>query len=700
MKNRLALLAAVLLSGTLYARVVEYELTIAESTLAPAGKNVRALTINGGIPGPVLHFTEGDTARITVRNNLRREETSIHWHGLLVPNLEDGVPGLTTPRIKPGGSRVFEFKLRHAGTYWYHSHTGLQEQRGVYGSIVIAPRGGEKVRADREHVLVVSDWTNDSPSEVMKTLMRGSDWYAIRKGTTQSVLGAAQSGYLKQFFKREWSRLPPMDVSDVAYDAFLINGRRRTTLAGRAGETLRLRVINAGASTYFYLESSAGPLTIVASDGMNVRPIRQKRLLIGNGETYDLLVKVPPSGQWEFRASANDGSGHASAFFGSGEPHPAPSLPKPNGYSMTAALAAVLDQLDETGSLTDAQALAQEKERPLPPYRRLHATGDTRIPGRKTPRTIPLKLTGDMMRYIWSINDKTVNEETKILVKRGEVIRFEIINNTMMHHPMHLHGHFFRLLMDPAAPAKDAPLKHTVDVPPMSRRLIEFLANEEKDWFFHCHILYHMHSGMARVVSYAEQGENHRPRLDRREHDAISLMADFSAQTHMSMGMAMAQNARNNFGVMWDIGWGHDNMGEMESHDGGPMHSHESKPDIDYEVDVMWQRYIDPRWSAMLGYRFTNKEDERNRAFGGIMHMLPGMFMATATVDSEGAFRFGLSKGLQITERLGTFARLEYDTNSEWDWSTGATWTLSRRVSLIAEYDSDHGFGGGLQFRF
>ena len=680
------------------AKVVEYDLTIAESAQSPAGKMVRALTINGGIPGPVLRFTEGDTARITVRNKLSREDTSTHWHGLLVPNVEDGVPGLTTPRIAPGQSRVFEFPLRQSGTYWYHSHTGLQEQRGVYGSIVVLPRGG-KGGAAREHVLVLSDWTNESPSEVMKTLMRGSDWYAIRKGTTQSILGAAQSGYLKQFFKREWSRLPPMDVSDVAYDAFLINGQRSTTLDGRPGETMRLRVINAGASTYFYVESSAGPMTIVANDGMDVRPIRQKRLLIGNGETYDVLVKVPPSGGWEFRASANDGSGHASAFFGSGSPHPAPTIAKPNGYSMSVALAAVLDQLDETGTLTDAQALAQEKDRPLPPYRRLHATRDTTIPGGKTPRTIPLHLTGDMMRYIWSINGKTVNEDSTILVKRGEVVRFEIINDTMMAHPMHLHGHFFRLLMDPAAPVKDAPLKHTVDVPPMSRRTIEFLANEEKDWFFHCHVLYHMHTGMSRVVSYDDQRADHKQRVDRREHDALSLMADFSAQTHMSMGMAMAQNARNNLGVMWDIGWGHDKMGKMERHDGGRLHSHETMPDVDYEVDVMWQRYLNPRWTAMLGYRFANKEDERDRAFSGVMHMLPGMFMATGTVDSEGAFRFGLSKKLQLTERLGAFGRVEYDTNSEWDWSTGATWTLSRRVSLIAEYDSDHGFGGGLQFR-
>jgi FtsP/CotA-like multicopper oxidase with cupredoxin domain len=676
------------------AAVVEYDLVISETPLAPAGKPRRALTINGGVPGPVLRFTEGDTARITVRNNLKREETSLHWHGVLVPNVEDGVPLLTTPRIGPGQSRVFEFPIKHAGTYWYHSHTGLQEQRGVYGGIVIAPRETNSLRADREEVLVLSDWTDDSPDEVMKTLMRGSDWYAIRKGTAQSVLGAARAGHLKDFFQREWSRLPPMDVSDVAYDAFLINGQRQITLTGKPGETLRLRVINAGASTYFYLESSAGPLTIVANDGMDVKPIRQ---------TYDVLVTVPPEGRWEFRASANDGSGFASAFFGEGEAHPATSLPRPNGYSMNVALAAVLDQLDETGSLTDTEALAQEQERPLPPYRRLRATGNTTIPGEKVPRTIPLRLTGDMMRYIWSINGKTLNEDSTIFVKRGEVVRFEIINNTMMHHPMHLHGHFFRLIMDTNAPPDDAPLKHTVDVPPMSRRTIEFLANEEKDWLFHCHVLYHMHAGMGRVVSYAEQGPEHKPNLKRSDHDALTYMADFSLQTHMSMGMAMVQNARNNVGVMWDVGWGRHVFGdedEQESHDHMHHHMHDEMPAVEYEIDLVWQRYFNPRWSSMLGWRFTNMEDESDRAFGGAMYTLPGMFMATATVDTEGDFRFGLAKNLQLTSRLGVFGKVEYDTGSQWKWTAGATWTLSRRVSLITQYDSHHRYGGGLQFRF
>ena len=694
---RAAAIALLALVEAASGKVVEYDLTIAEEMVAPAGKPVRGLTINGGIPAPTLRFTIGDTARIRVHNRLPRGETSTHWHGLLVPNEQDGVPRVTTRPIFAGQSHTFEFTLKQTGTYWYHSHTGLQEQRGLYGAIVVLPKGTSASANDQ--VLVLSDWTNENPNSVMKTLTRGSDWYSIRKGTAQSILGAAQTGNLKSYFKREWSRVMPMDISDVAYDAFLINGRRSISLPGAPGTTLRLRVINAGASSYFYVESSAGPLTIAANDGLAVRPIRQKRLLVGVGETYDLLVKVPPSGQWEIRATAQDGTGFASAFFGKGALHPAPTLPRPDGYSMNVGLAAVLDQLDEKGALTDAEALSTERAAPLPPYRRLRATRSTVLSSRIPPRTIKMHLTGDMMRYRWGIDGKTITEDSTIAVKKGEVVRFEMINDTMMAHPMHLHGHFFRLLMDPEHPPKDAPLKHTVDVPPMSRRTIEFLANEEKDWLFHCHLLYHMHAGMGRVVQYENGQSPAALRLALADHELPMLMIDGSLQTHMSMGQAMVQKGRNDFSAMWHLGWGHDHETEPMRHRGGAVHTH-SLPEVEYTVDAMWHRYINPKWSAFAGYRFTNKEDETDRAFAGVMHMLPGMVHGTVAVDSEGAFRFGLEKQFQLTSRLGAFGQVEYDTHTEWDWNVGLNYTLSQHFSLISSYDSDHGVGAGIQFRF
>ena len=701
--NRLPLLLAVLCAAVwpARARVVEYTLRIEETTLSPAGKPVSVLTINGGLPGPVLRFREGDTARIHVINALRDEEVSTHWHGLLVPNAEDGVPSITTPPIFPGQSRTFEFPLKQAGTYWYHSHTGLQEQRGVYGGIVIEPRAGERIQADREAVVLLSDWTNENPKTVMRTLMRGSDWYAVRKGTAQSILGAYQSGFAADYWNREKSRLPPMDVSDVAYDAFLINGQPRQDFPARPGERLRLRVINAASSTYFYLNSATGPLTIVAADGMEVKPIQQHRLLVGMAETYDLLLTVPPAGAWEFRATPQDSTGRASLFLGSGAEHPAPDIEKLNPYSMNVALAAVLDALDETTPRTDKAALSAEKPRPLPPYNRLQSVRPTTLPKSAPVRRITMKLSGDMMRYLWTMNGTTLTEDSTIPVHRGEILQIELRNDSMMHHPMHLHGHFFRLLMENGPDPKYAPLKHTVDVPPMSHRLIEFLANDEKDWVFHCHLLYHMHAGMMKVLSYDDQGPDHRPALDLKSENPFHFMLDGNLQSHLSMGYARLMDSRNDFGVMWKAGWGHDSAAMLESHDGGPLHSHAHMPDIEYEVDLLAMRYLNPRWMVMAGYRFTNMmDDNENTAFAGFTWRLPYMVDLTGTIESNGDLRVSLAKTFQLTSRLSVFGRVEYDTAQDWMGMAGGNYTLTRDLGIIASWDSDYGFGAGLSFRF
>lgn len=521
-----AFLSVPLVASSARAAVVEYDLTVAEERQAPAGKPLAVLTLNGSIPGPVLRFREGDVARVRVRNALRRETTSIHWHGLLLPIAQDGVPYVTTPPIEPGAVHTFEFPLKHSGTYWYHSHTGMQEQRGVYGAIVVEPAGGEPEVADREHVLVLSDWTNENPDAVMRNLMRGTDYYAVRKGNAQSIVGAIRARALPEYLDRERSRLPAMDISDVAYDAFLINGARRSKLDARPGETVRLRVINAAASTYFYLQSATGPMKIVAADGPAVKPIRVNRLFMGMGETYDVLVTMPASGGWEIRATAQDGSGHASAFLGEGAEHRAPDVPKPDLYHMDETLlAGVLDSRRSSTRSDDAE-LTAEIPRPLSPYRRLESLTSLLPPDTNIVRTIPMRLTGDMERYLWSINGRTFSQETTIPVKRGEVLRLEMANDTMMHHPMHLHGHFFRVI---EGKGDRSPLKHTVDVPPMGRRTIEFEANESGDWLFHCHVLYHMDAGMMRVFSYNDQGPTHRVNFGPQSLDPYRVMGEVAA---------------------------------------------------------------------------------------------------------------------------------------------------------------------------
>ncbi|MBB5038786.1 multicopper oxidase domain-containing protein [Prosthecobacter dejongeii] len=679
--------------------VVEYDLYIREQTVSPAGKPVRGLTINGGIPGPTLRFREGDFARIRVHNQLKDEETSTHWHGLLLPNQEDGVPHVTTPPILPGKTHTFEFELRHSGTYWYHSHTHLQEQSGVYGSIVVTPRGGEPVKADREQVLLLSEWTDLDPHEVQRMLMRGSDYFGLMRRNSQSILGAAQKGMLKDYFKREWSRMPPMDVSDVGYHAFLINGQRSTQITGKPGERVRLRLINAAAATYFYLHSSAGPLTIVAADGPPVEPVKVERLFMAIAETYDVLITIPASGQYELRATTQDGSGHVSAFFGEGKLTPASDPPRPNLYKMDEMLNLALEEKED-----DPRA-SLNLPRPGSPYRLLRVPQDTTLPAKLPRRKVTLHLTGDMNRYIWSFDGKTIAQQPYVMIKKGEIIELELINDTMMHHPIHLHGHFFRLLMGQGT---RSPLKHTVDVPPMTSRTVEFEANEEKDWMFHCHILYHMMSGMARVFRYEDapghsapmlsHGENtssappasanaedhslhHAAGLGEHSHDMAYVWGAASFQSHMSEGLLTWMNPKNDLLLSWEVGW----VGVDKTQ---------------YEVDALYQRYFNANFQAFIGARLTNDPDADDRAVIGLNYRLPFMTWASLSLDSEGDARIGLARRFQLTPRLGVFGRVEYDTRTRWEWTAGADYTLTRSTSLITQYHSEYGLGAGVLIRF
>ena len=315
---------------TSFAKEAVYNLTIAEQHVDITGKPVHAMTINGGIPGPTLRFREGDVAVIHVHNKMKHA-TSIHWHGMLLPPEMDGVPFVSFPPIEAGATFTYRFPIRQTGTYWYHSHTHLQEQLGVYGSIVIDPQSGREHA--REHVVVLSDWTNRNPQEVLRTLRRGSEIFGVEKRTAQSVLGAAKTGTLVDFFQREGMRMPPMDLSDVSYDAFLTNGRPESSLSAKAGQTIRLRVINAAAGSYFHMNWAGGPLTVIAADGQRVEPLKMKEpLLIAIAETYDVLVTVPAAGCYEFRSTAHDGSGKTSLWIGSGERHFAKDVPKPFVY--------------------------------------------------------------------------------------------------------------------------------------------------------------------------------------------------------------------------------------------------------------------------------------------------------------------------------------------------------------------------------
>ena len=263
-------------------------------------------------------------------------------------------------------------------------------------------------------------------------------------------------------------------------------------------------------------------------------------------------------------------------------------------------------------------------------------------------------------------------------LKRGEMLRLELVNDTMMHHPIHLHGHFFRVLNGQGA---RSPLKHTVDIPPMGRRTIEFEANEPGDWMFHCHILYHMMSGMARIFSYQEPGVEHMPHLGEHTHDMWHFWGAASLQSHMSDGTLTLMNSRNDLLLNWEIGW-------------------ENVEDTQYEVDAVYQRYFNADFQAFLGARLTNDEDAENRAVIGFNYRLPLIVWANVSLDSQGDARITLVKRFQLTSRLNAFGRVEYGTNTQWEWSAGAEFTLNKPFSLIAQYHSDYGIGAGLSIRF
>ena len=743
-----------------YASTVEYELTIARQEVNITGKPAQGMTINGGIPGPTLRFKEGDTARIHVHNRMN-VETSIHWHGVLVPPDMDGVPYVSFPPIEAETTFTYEFPIRQSGTYWYHSHTILQEQSGVYGSLVIESRQISP-KADRDYVVLLSDWTDVDPHEVNRTLKRGNEWYAIQKGSGQSILGAARLGMLGDYFKRELQRMPAMDIADVAYDRFLANGKPEISLAAKPNETVRLRIIDGSATTYFHLEFSGGPMTIVAADGLDVKPVKENRFLIGVAETYDVLVHIPATGAYELRATAHDGSGYASVWIGFGERHPAPDVPKPNLYhtmgdlslkqifSLTPAGAMGMSdreveagKFDQPGMMgmgsmdmgsmpgmesmdhgadpakmkmegmdrgghsmpmpnqasrigkkygTDFGFLAADvsasknlavdgldPSRPWPPYAKLRATKPTAFSKDKPVREIRLTLDGDMERYVWLLNNKPLSESDSILIREGEVARFIMINRTMMHHPMHLHGHFFRVIN---GQGDYAPLKHTVDVAPMSTTVIEFNANELGDWFFHCHLLYHMKSGMARVVHY--EGFTLNPQLaairPNLYKDSWYFWSQADVLSNMTGGFLMLSNTRNILTAEWEVGW------------------HEVD-DTEWEGIFTYDRYINRFFTLFAGADVGNAIEDDRGVFG-IRYLLPLNVESRAWIDTDAGARFNLEKTFELTPRLALFGEAQYDTHDKWEGRAALSYTVHKNLSLIGQWHSDYGVGVGARIRF
>ncbi len=718
-------------------RVVRYDLYIRDTIVNFTGKTKRAIAVNGQIPMPTLTFTEGDIAEIYVHNELD-EDTSLHWHGLFLPNQYDGVPNLTQMPIKPHTTHLYTFPIIQHGTHWYHSHTELQEQIGMYGSFIMNKRTDDptfrKGIDDLPSVpIVLSEWTDMKPDNVHRLLHNASDWFAIKKGTTQSYAEAIKQGYFKDKIKNEWKRMNAMDVSDVYYDKFLINGKNENQLSQfKAGDKVRLRVSNGGASTYFWLTYAGGKITVVANDGNDVEPVEVDRLIIAVSETYDIIVTVPADKTaYEFLATPEDRTKSTSLYIGSGIKQLAAPLPKlkyfegmkmmngmmkMNGDLDDMGMSMSLNKMDmnvvmypeitgETKPKTTAkmEGMKMDAEQynanalsdiTTLNYAMLKSPTKTTLPENAPVKELKFELTGNMNRYVWSLDNKVVSESDKILIKKGENVRIVLHNNSMMRHPMHLHGHDFRVLN---GQGEYAPLKNVIDIMPMETDTLEFNANVDGDWFFHCHILYHMMSGMGRVFTYENQPANPEipnPKLAQRKLFAddrkFHFMAENDFATNGNDGEAMYQSTRWSIGTEWRLGYNDMHGYETETHIGryiGKMQWLMPFIGFDWRYRRMGE---DVQESNLFGQ--TNTKDKRAVVSLGVNYTLPMLIVAQAEVFTDGKVRLQFErKDIPVSKRL----RMNLMWNTDKEYMAGLRYIVTRWGSLSSHYDSDMGFGAG-----
>jgi CopA family copper-resistance protein len=549
----------------------EFDLEVARTPFSVGGRRTSAITVNGTVPAPLLRWREGDTVTLRVRNRLG-EDTSIHWHGILLPYQMDGVPGLSFPGIRPGETFTYQFPVLQAGTYWYHSHSGLQEQIGHYGPLIIDPAGTDPVAFDREHVVVLSDWTFLDPHVLAGRLKKSGDSLNFQKRTLGDLLADFRSVGVAAALQDRlmWGRMRmlPTDIADVtgATYTYLVNGQApddNWTGLFEPGERVRLRIINASAMTLFNVRIPGLPMTVVQADGLDVRPVETDEFQIGVAETYDVIVRPTEARAFTLMCESIDRSGYARATLaprqgmaaavpplrkrpllsmkdmgmghhgehgaaddeqaehaghhGAGHQHaghehaghqqaehaavPSGPVPQehrhPRGPGVDAVVEYASNRLHEPGiGLEDVphRTLAYADLRSLTP------NPDVRAPGRE----LELHLTGNMERYMWSFDGVTFSAvEGPIVFHEGERLRLTLVNDTMMPHPIHLHGMFFDVVN---GAEDDKPRKHTIIVKPAEKLSVDVSVDAVGDWAFHCHLLYHMHAGMFQVVSVRPRG--------------------------------------------------------------------------------------------------------------------------------------------------------------------------------------------------
>jgi FtsP/CotA-like multicopper oxidase with cupredoxin domain len=516
------------LSGT------QFDLQIGEMPVNFTGKPRIGTVVNGQIPAPLLRWREGDTITLRVANRLAMR-SSIHWHGMIVPADMDGVPGISFDGIPSGGSYVYRFKVNQHGTYWYHSHSRFQEQTGLYGPIVIEPRGGERQHADREHVVLLSDWTDVDPERIFATLKKQSDYYNFHKRTVGDLFRDARKQGWQQTLddRRMWGqmRMNPTDLLDVSGYAYtyLMNGvtpADNWNALFERGERVRLRFINGSSMSIFDVRIPGLKLTVVAADGQDVEPVTVDEFRIATAETYDVIVEPSDDRAYSIFAQAIDRSGyargtlapragmtaeippldpralltHGDMGMGHGAGHHEHGAATPLHHARSENAPTVDMKVEQVAAGLDHLGPGQrDNGRHALTYADLR-TVDGPIDVREPGREIELHLTGHMERFIWSFNGQKFSEAQPLRFTHGERLRITLVNDTMMTHPIHLHGRWSEI--EDAHGAFQV-RKHTVTVNPAQRISYAVTADAIGRWAYHCHLLYHMEAGMFREVQVA-----------------------------------------------------------------------------------------------------------------------------------------------------------------------------------------------------
>lgn len=689
-------------SNFAFAKTVKYELVVTKENINISGNKTVdfALLVNKSLPAPTLEFTEGDDAEITVINKIPNQEVSVHWHGLLLPNEMDGVPYVTTPPIYSGSQFTFKFHIRQHGTYWYHSHTDVQEQKGVYGAFIIHPKEN-KLKLNKDFVAVLSDWSDENATQILKNLKKDGDYYLYKKGTMRSWFDAIMHGKLGNFLSNEWSRMGGMDYSDVGYDAFLINGKKDSQLGiAKKGDKVRVRLINAAASTYFFVSLGDKPVKVISADGIDIKEQLANEILIGMAETYDLLFDVPDNKNYELKITGQDGTGIASAWVGNpnGEKVFAPVKPAVDLYetmshsghdmsnmgdmdhSMHSMPEIDHSKMDHSKMGHESQTSSSQNVVQTLSVNDIESPVPTEYKSPKPKQVIEFKLVlgGDMERYVWHINGKAIFEDKTITVEENDLVRFVFVNETMMHHPMHLHGHFFRVLNKFGA---NSPLKHTVDVPPHGTKTIEFFTNEPGRWMLHCHNLYHLKTGMARVVSY----EAFKPKADivahekndPHDHDHFYATSEVLAATNIVRASAKLSQT-----------WQELELSAESLNTTKKPFSFNEKWETD--VELMYKRFFGfTNYFHILG----GAAYEHEKFYGqiGFFYMLPLLVESKFLVNHQARFKLSIEKDFQWTKYFSSQIELVWKPNpvegekfdylgtlmfsNDWHWSAGLTLT-------------------------